>query len=837
MADLTAALKNAQLWPIQLQGKINRLGDKALGDPKIEYYYHKSLEEGRKLEKSIADANNLLLTKKQGLVEKISQYFQMNQLAVDGQLGHLPRVPKYIVDSSNILREVSKFQSDITGLISAVTTNIGILSAMAQNTFQMVQANLNAIANLMNNVCNFGLPDIPAIPNMFSDTVWHWNGFQFFPLAAFALKLEFDFNFAFNMCQLHAPNIDIFRNYPSSVDTYGGLTYGTPFFVPPLDGIGIPNTGQNLSDPNFISLMQATNTDPYFLPPTADVSTLPPGSTVQVFNPNSSMFGSVPDAHTVINNYLMPPTTYTDNIVAVTPVLRSNVVLPGAPDYASPDLTVRNPQLRKSLIHFINLAQVTSNNYDPYLLSAWLLYLGAARAGRSGLWLRNFQAVYDQYIAPSIEKLQTVSVPWNNVLGSINSLYMSIWDPTLGYFPGDVVSFGDVLWTATQQSVALSPASNPDYWVRTNTDPSYTNAPVVVLAAVLKALAPAAQATLLWKLSYVEAGLLGYSRNQTWDFAQDPAYVSDTTGTDLDYTPTTVTLGSNATEVLGVGTAEFPVPVTFPSAIKAVLDSVISQASADIEADVSYQSPKLGNRYQYNQFAVASPVDRFSQFWRDFATALTNLLAQGPYLVQFAVTYFGTLNGAVNPLGDPAPYRLLVLDASSRTRSWTPGTPLLKIPVAPNVTFLNVLGATAPSGWTDPPTGFDSAAFLARPDIHGLPITVQTAMLRMNLAYAQINQFKADYIAEINTQLATAQANILANQQVGFHVTDYASVTAVPSATAVNASFDPILPDSAVDYDFTGNTSNLPPGTFTIQASGSYAGSGQINSGPVPVLA
>ena len=827
---LTQGLKQAEIWPIQLQGKVNRLTDGVLGNPQIEQYYHKSLEEGRKLEKSISDANNLLLEKKLDLEQKIDQLFHMNSLAVDGQLPDQFQIPKYVVDSINILKLVNEYEQDIVGLVSAVTSNIGILSSLAQNTFQMIQANLNAIANLLNNICNWGLPDLPALPNLFADTVWFWNGFNFFPLAAFKPNIKFDYNFAFNMCVIHVPNINIFRNYPSSIPTYGGLTYGTPFFVPPLGGL-IPSTGVNLSDPNFIAVMQQTETDPVYLSPDSALSTLPPGCTAQVFNPQSTMWGSVPDPHTPIDNYQMPPATYTSNIVAIAPNLRRNTVLPGAPDYAAPNLAARQPQLRKDLAHYATLGNIVANAYDPLLMSAWLLSLASSRGGWAGDWLAHYQAEYAAQVAPSAGALAVTPVPWNNVLGSVNSFWMGAWDPTVGYLAGDVVAYGGALWQAVgaAANVGQAPAAGSPYWDPAAQTQTYKNAPDIPLTDALRGLSGWPLGNLLWRLSYVEAGLLGYPRDQQWDGYADAAYLATPTGSDLDYVPTA--LGTQvASLVLGAGSAEFPVPVTFPSAIKNTLNTVIAQATVDIQNDPGYQSANLGNRYTYNQFSLATPVDRFSQFWRDFAANLRLLLAQDPYLVQFAVTYTGTLGGAVNPLADPAPYRALVADVGSRNRAWVPGTPLLPIPVAPNVTFTNPSGATSASGWYDPPTGFDAVAFLARPDVQALGIPTQEAMLRTNITYAAVQQFKSDYIAEVNSQIATALGQV-AGVLVGFRVTDYASVTPVPGATAAQPAFDPIRPGTA-DFDNTSNTSNLPPGTFVIQSAGNYTGAGQINWDP-----
>ena len=83
---LTQAENNALLWPIKAKGQVNRLNP--LGDPTIEQYYHSAMEQGRFLEKSIADANNWILQKKQQALKYIQTYTHMNSLAVDGQLQH-----------------------------------------------------------------------------------------------------------------------------------------------------------------------------------------------------------------------------------------------------------------------------------------------------------------------------------------------------------------------------------------------------------------------------------------------------------------------------------------------------------------------------------------------------------------------------------------------------------------------------------------------------------------------------------------------------------------------------------------------------------------------------
>ena len=97
--SLTNNEKKALLWPIKAKGAVTRF--QPLGDPVIEKFYHNSMEQGRFLEASIADANNWLFQKKVLLNEYIISYTHMNSLAVDGQLGHTPRVPKFIASRVN----------------------------------------------------------------------------------------------------------------------------------------------------------------------------------------------------------------------------------------------------------------------------------------------------------------------------------------------------------------------------------------------------------------------------------------------------------------------------------------------------------------------------------------------------------------------------------------------------------------------------------------------------------------------------------------------------------------------------------------------------------------
>src|SRR5271157_2876683 len=364
-----------QLWPIKAQGAIIR--HLPAGDPTLEKYYHQALEDGRWLERNIADAQTWILKEKQRIIEKIETYLDINNVAVDAQLGHHARRIKLAIDSIRMLQKVSQFQRDIGNTITAVNQNIALLLTMKNSLLSLVQNNLNAIANLLNNICNWGLPKFPSLPNLIVDGMFNWNGFQFSPLQAFAKNIgklpTFNFNFSFSQCNLLS--LGNFNNniYPFSLSTYSGLNYNPQnLFIPPLAGELSPQT----FDSDFVLAAQNNQTTPIY--------------NFNTFNSNSSMLGAVPDPHTIISDYQMPSTTYQNDIVSIVSSLRHNTVEPHDLDYANPDLTARGVNLRKDLVHYITLDQVVASGYDPYITSAWLFYLQFTRMGRAGNWIANF---------------------------------------------------------------------------------------------------------------------------------------------------------------------------------------------------------------------------------------------------------------------------------------------------------------------------------------------------------------------------------------------------------------------------------------------------------------
>lgn len=487
-----------------------------LNDPAISQFYQNSMEQGRFLESSIADANLWLLQKKTLLNEYITSYTHMNQLAVDGQLGHHARVPKYIADSISILQTAKRLTQEIVALNNAVNGNITKILAIEQSMTQMVQTASQSLANLLNNICNWGIPGLPSIPNLFPDQIWNWNGFLFSPLALFATlksSVTFNFNFSFSQCSFGPTATSaLFTTDPLSTESYSGLVYGSANYDPPLNG-QIVAAAQDLNDPAFVSAMQGTTGIPYYSPS---------------FNPNTNMLGADPDPHYIISNYQMPAATYVADIVSIAPTLRPNTVFLTDVDYSSPNLAVRQPVLQKTLAHNINIAQIVASNFDPFIVSAWLIYLNLTRQGRGGVWIPNFQAIYDQFITPSVGPLLTLEVPWNNVLPSnANFFWNGTWNTLQAYVVGDVVVFNGVNYVAILDNTNLEPDTNPTAWsTAIPAGTVYTNAPVITLSTMLQGMTLNQRNHLLWQLSYIEASLLGYTRNSNFDFYQDMAYLT-----------------------------------------------------------------------------------------------------------------------------------------------------------------------------------------------------------------------------------------------------------------------------------------------------------------------
>src|SRR5208282_1377805 len=165
------------------------------------------------------------------------------------------------------------------------------------------------------------------------------------------------------------------------------------------------------------------------------------------------------------------------------------------------------------------------------------------------------------------------------------------------------------------------------------------------------------------------------------------------------------------TITLGGGTAQYPVSCVVPKTLLNVMTAVVLIASANIAANQTYVTNRPQFRYVYDAFAQTTQVDRFSQFWRTFNYNWQQLLTQDPYVVSYVVGYAASLDSAIDPLGTHADATQVENDALTRNRAWTPGQPLLPLPVPPIVTIGTLPGITGTTnGWSG--SNFNPQAFL-----------------------------------------------------------------------------------------------------------------------------
>ncbi len=470
--------------------------------------------------------------------------------------------------------------------------------------------------------------------------------------------------------------------------------------------------------------------------------------------------GSLPNPSAIVSGYLLTPENYAAN------VLSSNETVANA--LYSNGVAVGADAERTALRQLVTLDQIVANDYDPNLVAIWLLSLDAARgttnsAGRSGQWIVSFQEAYNKHVQPSVVWLQTQPVPWN------------------------------------------SKASGP------------SNLPIIT------ELKSDVSNSIHWQLSYIEASLLGYDRSTAYDGGADTLYLSSYTGADLDYKSLTIDSQQTDTVMLGLDTASYPSTLTYPVALKATLFAVIDLAVAAIAVTPNYKTSDPRFLYTFDEYAQPQVVDRFSQFWREFAANVNELLATDSYTAGFVTAYTETFDGAVNPLAasvNSALYQTLTTDCASRNRQWQPGEPLLPIAVVPQTALLaGGLAAGQQSGWSG--NDFDSATFLARPDIQALPVPVQVALLRTNQSYAALMAVKQTTNTALQDQIAQTQQAIASIESSGFEVQTNTSLTVLGNGTATPIPFQVTVFDH---YNFVTSQE-----TFTVKNGGDFVVAGTIH--------
>jgi hypothetical protein len=750
-AGVTNAAGNVgqELWYIQAKGSVQRLN--LLANPTVSPIYAKSLEQGRLLESSIGDAMTWIQEKKEEYTTEILQWMHLNLLGTDGQLSDTPRAIKYIADCVLFVQQIQKRMAQVQGLVLALEQDITTLLSIETNVLKMIQQCLNMLSALLADICNWGLPGLPSIPNIVGDTMFRFNGFG----QALSLQLSkpnLSFNFSFSQCSLSPQNLSIFNTTPTSVATSipNAAVGATPIYTPPLGGVVLLPT-VSATDPDVAPVLQSFTSAPIYS---------------SSFDPFNNMLGSVPNPSSIVNNYQMPASVYQANIVSITPSLSSLVLPPGS---STTPTTAQTNALKSALRLNITLEAIEDSNFDPYITSAWLYELNLNRQltqGRGGQWITNFQAVYQQYLQPSITLLTTNPVPWNNLGGTLS------------------------------------------------------DTPTIPLIALLQA---DVSRNLAWKLSYIEAALLGYPRTQLYEQGADSVYLSSFTGSDLDYISTPVDMTAASAYILGEGTADYPVSISYPTSMNNALMEAIAQASLDIANTPSYQATSPAYRYIYDQFAQALLVDRYSQFWREYRANLSSFLRLPLGLVEEIVSYPAALNSAINPLAPDTIFETIQTDYSTKNQNWTPGSVLLSLPVEE---FLPQLDNTIPSGtpgWTN--GQFDAATFLARPDIQSQTIPVQMAMLRTNQSYAGLMTFSSQFQTAVSNAVTQAQTMIGSVQNSGAHVLTNVLEDILASSGPTGV---PVVYQS-IDYD--NGPFLLNSTTIQFLKTGTYMVSGDLNWG------
>jgi hypothetical protein len=676
----------------------------------------------------------------------------MNDL--NDKVRHYLSLNKLAIDGklSDIPRAL-KFTSDSFSFIKQIRTYITELFLIRQ----ALQANIGALRAVEARMVGMLVGNITALVNL-ENEICNW-ALPSVPSIMAMLSGPWRWN-GFNFNSLTNFNFDALLSVPNLNFTYGAcviraLQLGQFFESQPSS---ISSAGVLLSATPVVAPLSGSYADSSRLNDPSYIGLMQATSTA-VFDPSvnqSTNETSLPDPASIVSAYKLPASTYVANIVSTVSTLAPVVIQPGDVDYINGASTERQLRLRALLVQNVTLEKIVDSGYDPTLVAAWLLYLDANRVGRSGQWLSNLQQVFDANVAPSLTYLRSTEVPWNQVLG------------------------GTGLVGAPQ---------------------------AIPLISLLKA---DTTKQLHWKLSYVEAALLGYVRSTRFDVGADLTLFHAPTGTDFDYRSTSIDTGDTVSLILGQDDASFPVEMLLPQSMVATMTAVIELAAADIQTHATFQSTRPQFRYTYNTFAEAKLVDRFSQFWREFNANFQTFLSGDAYVLGFAVTYPEIINAAINPLADTTPYIALQADAAARNRGWQPGASLLPIPKVDIKQAIYTGPNDQNNGWSK--GTFDTEEFLARPDIQAQPLPVQMALLRTLQGVATLTAAKSSLQDTVARSIADTQSVIDSALIAGWD-TSSSATQAIPSGAETTVRFDTIAFDQS-GYVQAGKK------TFVAQTSG-----------------
>ena len=708
-----------QLIPISVTKSFNR--ETFPGKAYLEKIQHPTLMEGQKLDRSLGDAQSAVNDGMKYVNDKITTYMKLIILGSDGMFPDGYRPVLYIKDVILFIKDIKDFIEQLKGLIEAMEGVAGYTWMVQARTQAYMISKLNGIANLMHEICNFRMPDLPSIPSLYG--IFNFNGFHFPKFGWQPIHPAWDNlrNFAFGDCHIRnlAPNnTNIFRDWPKSrfhltsdgeINIYpSGSLVSIPMnrgffeddpkaplpstYTPILKSSWSPTDGYTGSFPNKDAIKSPFAFQPSEFKEHALSLVGDPTSIIANFNNNGDAASNHPMALT---------TTMPDGSVTF--------------DYQPGRDSLKLP-VRAFCRSNVRLGGIVPEGWDAGDTSeslrwatawAWVVYVGDCRSARQGVWVKELETLYLDHIQPSVTELVGMDIPWNDSVG----------DTPYPTFP-----LLDVL-------------------VRTAGSPAFGN--------------------LLWKLSFVEAALLAYPRDTRWDAYSDAAFLSGPTGEDADYLLVEPLSKSNVVIVLETpGLTDFPSAISVPdnaiSALQSVVNSghlTIGNVASTNELQVAVTSARGGamrstSRYIYTVYAENREIDYHSQYWKEFSNNWNDLLTLEDGLLRTLLRYPAALNSAINPLADPSLYYRIKQDFRERDASWVPGNPVLPTPFFPVLTnrgtsIQRVEGE--PNGWLPSSDGlsdytFDESSFRQRSDVAMLPETHQQTLILYNQNYSDLKK-------------------------------------------------------------------------------------------------
>ena len=718
--DLPTAAAAKDLIAIEIPKPFKR--DEFPGRPGVDQIQHTIIQQGQMVERSIGDAMYNISEAKKQVTQRVEHYMNMNKLAnsVQGDIGAAqigaPQIAAAVQDN---VAKIRSYIADTMALVKAMQGVLGQLQTVKSRIQGYLQSKLNSIATFINQICNFSLPDLPAIPNIFGNL--HFDGFQF-PSGAFKFALNFDVNFAFGACKLRKPNLDVFRNFPKAKIGLGASgTIGTqPTLNPPL-----PN-----------SRMATATTPPEALRTIKNIPIFR-----EDFYPDPAIFqGALPKPNQIVSAYEMPIDVFKEQAVSL---------IPGSPiaDLQNPvldsslDVDYHRESLQPAVRAFarlnVTLEAIVDSNWDWKIVWLWLWQMSRYRTARGGVWISAFDEAYKTYVLPAYLDSQLNPIPWHT-------------DPET---PDE------------DASIVQGPATE------------------LMFTAELKALLPGQLTRVLWMLSYVEASLLGNQRSTRWDAAaplDTTHYTTGATRDDLDYQELNeVATGAPKVFVLdSQGRANYPSSIEVPDYLVPGMTPVIAWAFADILAVDTYTAPRISNRYTYGPRADLTEVNSHSQFWKEFKNNWADLAEEDIHLQAIVCNYPKVLNSFLNPLASRALFDFVKSDFTNRSKTWTPGTPILPTPYIPTMILPPMqlmLGEGEANGWggvndgtadnvdadgRPVPLVFDPVTFLNRADVKALSPNYQDTLLYLNESYQNLLGIQETQMMVLDEAIAFAEAQI-----------------------------------------------------------------------------